>query len=90
MSKFFYNRATMNKKCSRHLIYARACVNKDFVRCGSIGLTLGKHVRYVIILFFMLVKFTLFLIPIVNKCFVCFVRFDNFAALIAATEIVIL
>ena len=50
----------MNKKCSRHLIYARACVNKDFVRCGSIGLTLGKHARNVINLFFMLVKFTLF------------------------------
>ena len=26
------------KKCSRHLIYARACVNKDFVHSGSIGL----------------------------------------------------
>ena len=24
--------------CSRHLIYARACVNKDFVHSGSIGL----------------------------------------------------
>ena len=26
------------KKCSRHLIYARACVNKDFVQSGSLGL----------------------------------------------------
>ena len=26
------------KKCSRHLIYARACLNKDFVHSGSIGL----------------------------------------------------
>ena len=26
------------KKCSRHLIYTRACVNKDFVQSGSIGL----------------------------------------------------
>ena len=26
------------KKGSRHLIYARACVNKDFVHSGSIGL----------------------------------------------------
>ena len=25
------------KKCSRHLIYARACVNKDFVHSGSVG-----------------------------------------------------
>ena len=25
------------KKCLRHLIYARACVNKDFVPNGSIG-----------------------------------------------------
>ena len=38
MSKFFYNRVTMNKKILRHLIYARACMNKDFVRSGSIGL----------------------------------------------------
>ena len=38
MSKFFYNRVTMNKKILRHLIYARACVNKDFVRSGSIRL----------------------------------------------------
>ena len=36
------------KKCSRHLIYARACVNKDFVHSGSIGLIKGKHARYVI------------------------------------------
>ena len=36
------------KKCSRHLIYARACVNKDFVHSGSIGLIRGKHARYVI------------------------------------------
>ena len=26
----------VKKKCSRHLIYARACVNKDFVHSGSI------------------------------------------------------
>ena len=26
------------KKCLRHVIYARACVNKDFVHSGSIGL----------------------------------------------------
>ena len=26
------------KKCSRHLIYTQACVNKDFVHSGSIGL----------------------------------------------------
>ena len=26
------------KKCSRDLIYSRACVNKDFVHSGSIGL----------------------------------------------------
>ena len=26
------------KKCSSHIIYARACVNKDFVHSGSIGL----------------------------------------------------
>ena len=26
------------KKCSRHLIYARACVNKDFVHSGSLRL----------------------------------------------------
>ena len=26
------------KKCSRDLIYLRACVNKDFVHSGSIGL----------------------------------------------------
>ena len=26
------------KKCSRHLIYAQACVNKDFDHSGSIGL----------------------------------------------------
>ena len=26
------------KKSSRHLIYARACVNKDFVHSGSVGL----------------------------------------------------
>ena len=38
MSKFFYNRVTMNKNILRHLIYERACVNKDFVRSGSIGL----------------------------------------------------
>ena len=25
------------KKCLRHVIYARACVNKDFVHSGSIG-----------------------------------------------------
>ena len=36
------------KKCSRHLIYARACVKKDFVHSGSIGLREGKHARYVI------------------------------------------
>ena len=36
------------KKCSSHLIYARPCVNKDFVHSGSIGLTQGKHARYVI------------------------------------------
>ena len=29
------------KKCSRHLIYAWACVNKDFVHSGSIGLIQG-------------------------------------------------
>ena len=28
----------VKKKCSRHLIYARACLNKDFVHSGSIGL----------------------------------------------------
>ena len=38
MSKFFYNKVTMNKKCSCHLIYTRAWVNKDFVHSGSIGL----------------------------------------------------
>ena len=37
----------VKKKCSRHLIYARACVNKDFVHSGSIGLIYGKHARYV-------------------------------------------
>ena len=26
------------KKCSRHLVYVRACVNKDFVHSGSKGL----------------------------------------------------
>ena len=36
------------KKCSCHVIYARACVNKDFVHSGSIGLIYGKHTRYVI------------------------------------------
>ena len=36
------------KKCSRHLIYARACVNKDFVHSSSIGLTWCKHAHYVI------------------------------------------
>ena len=36
------------KKCSSHLIYARPCVNKDFVHSGSIGLKQGKHARYVI------------------------------------------
>ena len=36
------------RKLSRHLIYARACVNKDFVHSGSIGLIKGKHARYVI------------------------------------------
>ena len=36
------------KKCSRRLIYARACVNKDFVHSGSIGLIKGKHARHVI------------------------------------------
>ena len=36
------------KKCSRHLIYARACVNKDFFHSGSIGLIWGKHARNVI------------------------------------------
>ena len=40
--------AREKKKCSRHLIYARACVNKDFVHSGSIGLIQGKHARYVI------------------------------------------
>ena len=30
-------------------IYARACVNKEFVHGGSIGLIYGKHARYVII-----------------------------------------
>ena len=30
--------AAGKKKCSRHRIYARACVNKDFVHSGSIGL----------------------------------------------------
>ena len=33
------------KKCSRHLIYARPCVNKDFVHSGSIELIQGKHAR---------------------------------------------
>ena len=32
------NFAARQKKCSRNLIYARACVNKDFVHSGSIGL----------------------------------------------------
>ena len=36
------------KKCSRHLIYARACVNKDFVHSGSLGLIYGKQAHYVI------------------------------------------
>ena len=31
------------------LIYVRACVNKNFVHSGSIGLMQGKHARYVII-----------------------------------------
>ena len=38
----------VKKNCSRHLIYARACVNKDFVPSGSIGLREGKHAHYVI------------------------------------------
>ena len=38
----------VKKKCSRHLIYARACVNKDFFHSGSIGLIWGKHARNVI------------------------------------------
>ena len=29
-------------------IYTRACVNKEFVHSGSIGLVKGKHARYVI------------------------------------------
>ena len=33
------------EKCSRHLIYARPCVNKDFVHSGSIELMQGKHAR---------------------------------------------
>ena len=32
-------RTPVKKKCSRHLVYARACVNKDFFLSGSIGLT---------------------------------------------------
>ena len=43
---------TCKKKCSRHLINARACVNKDFVHSGSIGPIWGKHARYVITIFF--------------------------------------
>ena len=38
----------VKKNCSRHLIYARACVNKDFVPGGSIRLREGKHAHYVI------------------------------------------
>ena len=36
------------KKCSRHLIYARACVNKDFVHSGSLRLIYGQQAHYVI------------------------------------------
>ena len=36
------------KSYSRHLIYAWACIKKDFVHSSSIGLTQGKHARYVI------------------------------------------
>ena len=32
------NFAARQKKCSRHLMYVRACVNKDFVHNGSIRL----------------------------------------------------
>ena len=39
------------KKSLRHLIYARACVNKDFVHKSSVALIWGKHVRYVIMKF---------------------------------------
>ena len=42
----------LQKKCSRHLIDARECVNKNFVHSGSIGLIWGKHARYVITIFF--------------------------------------
>ena len=45
----------LQKKCSRHLIDARECVNKNFVHSGSIGLIWGKHARYVITSFFSLI-----------------------------------
>ena len=36
------------KKFSCHLIYAQACVNKDFIHSGSIELIYGKHMHYII------------------------------------------
>ena len=53
------DRKLAKKKCSRHLIDARECVNKNFVHSSSIALIWGKHARYVItILFFIDFFFT--------------------------------
>ena len=41
----------LKKMLTSRLIYARACLNKDFVHSGSIGLTKCKHAHYVIICF---------------------------------------
>ena len=40
------NRAAMNKKCSRHLIYARSCVNKDFVHRAAMNKKCSRHLIY--------------------------------------------
>ena len=39
-------RSSIPKTKLNNVVIARACINKDFVHSGSIGLIQGKHLRY--------------------------------------------
>ena len=82
--QFIWYLAKETKNTTKHIImkkvfiYARVCVNKDFVLSGSIGLTQGKHARYVIIISFSYIRALLVVLPWVVTTIP---RFEDLSAL---------